>query len=300
VISLIISFFTAAASLFCVALSFLPKLFNACRCRFYFSAALVMYVSGLFGIKFLYVERTINLNSEPMNMGSAEPKLNWCTKALRVWLLACYGVCLWAVIAEVDAECPDEFASGSASGCHTSFEPIGVYLMFVMMGLDFVNFGLFFRRLLYMRSVAPEVQKAMIHHFKLLASVMISCVVDGTVSLAFQNEFDTMFVFLIDCAVLSLLNYLMLSTPFSVCCHRPSIRLCRSCKCKCKICPTDAEAQLADNINHNSTQTATAQNTANSNNDQTQMQMPGRTTVELQIVSSASPAQTAGSLSSQP
>merc|ERR1712013_663982 len=153
-------------------------------------------------------------------------------------------------------ECPDEFASGSASGCHTSFEPIGVYLMFVMMGLDFVNFGLFFRRLLYMRSVAPEVQKAMIHHFKLLASVMISCVVDGTVSLAFQNEFDTMFVFLIDCAVLSLLNYLMLSTPFSVCCHRPSIRLCRSCKCKCKICPTDAEAQLADNINHNSAQTA--------------------------------------------
>jgi len=219
----------------CIALHFFPMLDGLCLCQHWFSGALSMYVLALFGMKFVYLERMKIINANPLFESSASQLYIQC---MTVLMLLCLFACLYLTASHTYGECRADSAQfGREFECHFSFDSLSVIIAMTMIAADTVFFALFCRKWLrivkwyrveHNHRIPADVVKDFVVQFFCVVIAMSSCVVDGAVSLAFQGEFDTMLVFVLDCSVIATCNFWLLKRQSPMCASSNS--LCAAAK----------------------------------------------------------------------
>jgi len=202
------------ASMFCVALHFLPKLQSTCLCQAWFSGALMLYVLALFGMKFMFLERIRIFNAEPMFKSAP---LQYYVQFLTASMPMCLLICAYLMVFHAYGEC---YADVAEFGCHTSFDAMNVYIAVAMIAVDTVHFGMFclkwwnvvsrLKKPQCGRQIPSDMIDGFVVQFLCVVIAMLSCVVDGAVNLVFMNEFDTMLVFVVDCSIIATCNFALL------------------------------------------------------------------------------------------
>lgn len=139
---------------------------------------------------------------------------------MTVSLSGCIGICLYLMIFHTNGECFSDELSMTEYGCITSFEILNLQIALVMMFIDTILFGMFCYKWWQIVSllkpaecsnnkIPARVWQGFAIQFICVTVAMASCSIDGIINYLYM-DYDTLLVFVVDCALVSTANFAML------------------------------------------------------------------------------------------